>query len=823
MELSLKKILALLVLSGLLVAFISGAALGSPPWSDASSSWWVSSYGVTETQVATVADGYPNGTFRPGLAVNRGQFTKMAVSGLGVGTASPAAATFKDVIKSNALFPYVEGAHVAGLIGGIPSSGGLYFKPGLNITRQQADSMLGRYLSALEIDVTGAIHGATNNFGTLDQWYNAEGSFQLKAFDDAGKVGSSHKAATAYLIYRDIVKGSGGKLSPTSTLTRAQAAALVLRVKAEAEAIKTPPTAPSNLAVIATGPGKTVTFNSGTQQYVGNDETPQVTGDTLAGRPIAIYDNSVKLVEDNSNSAGKFYTDVLSSLSDGSHSFTAKVKNENGLVSPASASVSYVLDTVLPTVSIVQPTVLSGQTTALIGSVKPDFTASVTDERSGIKQVEFQCSLKQATPSWQTISLDTAPDSGTNMNGTYSAVWPSTGTLGVGLTDGTYVFRVIATDNAGNQRISTSLEVTLDTVKPTVTITAPVAAGIYYTENPKPTFTATAQETIGGSVSSSQITSVQFYYATYADTNKPTTWDGFTLIYNDTTPDWAASYTAPLSEGHYIFAARATDVVGNQSALLSGTTYAAGATQEVVVDSTPPVLSVSVNGLPDGHSIQASQPPPGPQQHLTITWNLRDTSPPDKVDIDYTLDALATNPVWTEVKHGADNTGSYEWTVPEVTGDKQHVEIRILATDKAGPQVGNVSGHTTAAMSTQFTIYDLPVAVTGINAQDLDLVGPGVDGRDFTVSWTPSLSPDIVSQAIYIVLASETSLNLSAESPVATFTDNTTSSWTGTESLTTDSSHAALAPGNYRVFILVTDLTGHTASWQSDPFTVAAP
>ena len=821
MEFSLKKILALLVLSGLLVALLSGAALGSPPWSDASNSWWTSSYGVTETQVATVADGYPNGTFRPGLAVNRGQFTKMAVSGLGVGTASPATATFKDVIKSNALFPYVEGAHTAGLIGGIPSGGVLYFKPGLNITRQQADSILGRYLSGLEIDITGRIHGAVNDYGTLDQWYNAEGVYQLKAFDDAGRVGSSHKAATAYLIYREIVKGSHGKLTPTATLTRAQAAALVLRVKAEGDAIKTPPTAPTNLAVTATGVGKVVAFNTATQQYVGNDETPQVTGDTLAGRPIAIYDNSVKLVEDTSNSAGKFYTDVLSALSDGSHSFTAKVKNQNGLVSAASTSITYVLDTVLPTASITKPALLTGHTTALVGSIRPDFSASVTDERSGIKQVEFQCSLKQTTPAWQTISLDLAPDSGTNMSGTYNAVWPSTGTLGVGLTDGTYLFRVLATDNAGNQRISASLEVTVDTVKPTVTITAPVAAGIFYTENPKPTFTATAQENTGTGVSSSEIASVQFYYAPWTDTNKPTTWDGFTLISNDTAPDWAAVYNGPLSEGHYIFAAHALDVVGNESALLSGTTYAPGATQEVIIDSSPPVLSVLVTGLPDGHSIQESQP--GTPQHVTITWNLKDTTPPDKVDIDYTMDALTTNPVWVEVKHGADNTGSYNWQVPEVTGDKQNVEIRILATDKAGPQVGNVSGHTTAAMSARFTIYDLPVAVTGITAQDLDSTGPAVDGRDFTVSWTPSLSTDIVSQAIYIVPASESSLDVSTASPVVVFANNTTSSWTGDASLATDSRHTSFAPGDYRVFILVTDVSGHTGLYWSDPFTVAAP
>ena len=89
MKNSAKKFLALLVLSGLIVAALSGVALASPPWSDASATWWQTNYGVSESDVATVADGFPDGTFRPSVAVTRGQFAKMAVSGLGVATLAP--------------------------------------------------------------------------------------------------------------------------------------------------------------------------------------------------------------------------------------------------------------------------------------------------------------------------------------------------------------------------------------------------------------------------------------------------------------------------------------------------------------------------------------------------------------------------------------------------------------------------------------------------------------------------------------------------------------------------------------------------------------
>ena len=50
------KIAAILVLAGALVVTLASVALAGPPWSDASASWWLSSYGVTEAQVATVAD-----------------------------------------------------------------------------------------------------------------------------------------------------------------------------------------------------------------------------------------------------------------------------------------------------------------------------------------------------------------------------------------------------------------------------------------------------------------------------------------------------------------------------------------------------------------------------------------------------------------------------------------------------------------------------------------------------------------------------------------------------------------------------------------------
>ena len=823
MKLRSTKIAALLLLVGALVMGLSGVALGGPPWSDASASWWVSSYGITEAQVATVADGFPDGTFRPGSPVTRGQFAKMAVSGLGVDTAEPVTATFKDVIPSHRFYSYIEGAYAKELIGGYPSGGALYFRPDSNITRQQANSILARYLSKLEISITGLVHGEVSDYGSLDLWYKAEGPFYLNKFYDANKVTSDHRATTAYLVYRKVVAGSNDYLNPGSSLTRSQAAALILRVKAEAEAIMTPPEAPTNLGVSATGPGKTVVYNTALQKYVGNDPTPQVTGDTLPSSPIAIYDivggvTSKALFVDNSTSAGKFYADLdplahtdwleddLGNpyvISDGTHGFVARVKNANGLVSPESEPVSYLLDTTAPTGAVTKPAVPVGGTTALVTNPKPEFTATATDTGSGVKQVTFEIAPKTAPSAWQTVSVDTLPETG----GIYAAVWPSTGSLSAGLSEGEYLFRVAVVDNVGNQYTSQSVSVTLDTGGPTVTITSPVPSSgtVYYSETRMPLFTALATDSLG--TGPAGIASVEFFYAAWTPTGKPTTWEAFTLISKDTAPEWAAFYTGDgIPEGHWIFAVRATDGVGNKSDLMNGTDYATGVTQEVIIDISAPVVNIT---SPLGGQMFAEG------QAFDITWNVTDATEPETVKIEYTLDATVATPAWVVLETATPNDDLYQWTAPDISGDRTHCQIRITAID-------DPFGRTTVAYSGQFTLWDIPLAVTGLTANDPDTVEAGVDGRDFQAAWTVSTSPDIVSQKVYLLPTSVTSVDLLSHIPVATFLENTTNTWTGTAALLTDSLNMGLASGNYRIWVLVTDLGGRTAVVASDPFLVSA-
>ena len=225
-------LILIVVLAALVVLLGAGTALAANHWSDITDQQWIDVYHVTAAQAQTVAAGYPDGTFRPGLAVNRGQFAKMVVTGLGLGTANPLAATFSDVSTTDYYFPWVEGAYLAGVISGYPDG---TFRPSTAVSRQEADSILGRYLSQKELSLTGHIQGELTTYPTVSAWYAAEGAERLDAFADASSLASVDAPYAAYLVYHEVVEGSsrsgGVYLDPGSSLTRAQAVALILRVE----------------------------------------------------------------------------------------------------------------------------------------------------------------------------------------------------------------------------------------------------------------------------------------------------------------------------------------------------------------------------------------------------------------------------------------------------------------------------------------------------------------------------------------------------------------------------------------------------------------
>ncbi len=698
MRLGFKTIVAAVVLTVILIMIASGAALAAPPWPDAPNSWWVSSYGVTDTDVGTVADGYPDGLFRPANSVTRGQATKMVVNGLGVDPLDPLAPTFLDVPKGHTFFTFIEGAFEADLVTGYPVTGGLEFRPNSNMTRQQANTILGRYLSDTEILVTGVIHGTGGlTYASLELWYLAQGGFYLGGFLDAPQVAAVHRPTTAYLVYHGVVQGSNGRLNPLATLNRAQAAAMVLRVADEAAEITTPPPAPTDLIVTPNSPGR--------------DTTPQISGTALPSRPIAVYDTfggaTAKLTETTTNAAGIFYADLAVPLVDGTHVFTAKVKNALGVVSSASEPVEYVLDTVAPTGTTTAPSVPAGQIDAAVNTDQPVFTVAAADERSGVESVAFEYATAAEPTTWIPISMDEdgAP---------YAAVWGATS-----LADGQYLLRAIVTDAAGNTTILSSVPVTVDTTPPTAEIApgslepqASTGGVIFYTHDRKPLFGGLAADAVGtGALAGAVASGVVRIDFLHADSSpEPDAWEDFSLISSDLGSSGFAAYNATgvpvagMLEGDYYWAVRATDRAGNVSLLLMGSPadLDPDATQRVVVDYTAPVVSVTAPA--QGASLTEGT-------IVDVAWTLADTSPPESVFFQYSLDNGAT---WLpdtaiEVPFTAGAPGTYSWTVPEVDVDETECLVRIVAIDMAGFALGltdSTEGHYTAQPSGVFTILN---------------------------------------------------------------------------------------------------------------------
>jgi len=201
-------------------------------WTDITDAQWVEWYGVTADEAATVAEGYVDGTFRPALPVNRSQFSKMAVDGFGLAAIAPTVIRFPDVPLAYLYCPWIEGATRAGLVTGY--NDGL-FRPSLIITRQQANTILARYLVQRELLTSGHVQGALGAYASLEAWYAAEGDAVLAPFADSSRLAAVHAPQTAYLVYQQVIQGSpsggGLYLMPLAELTRAQAAVMMIRAR----------------------------------------------------------------------------------------------------------------------------------------------------------------------------------------------------------------------------------------------------------------------------------------------------------------------------------------------------------------------------------------------------------------------------------------------------------------------------------------------------------------------------------------------------------------------------------------------------------------
>ncbi len=115
-----------------------------PKWvlSDISEAYWAYQ-DINELLRAEVLQGYPDGTFKPENPVNRAEFTKMLVKGMGLSSDAGGDSGFLDVPQNFWASSYINTCVKRGYVNGMP--GGV-FSPGQSITGAQLAAILVRTL-----------------------------------------------------------------------------------------------------------------------------------------------------------------------------------------------------------------------------------------------------------------------------------------------------------------------------------------------------------------------------------------------------------------------------------------------------------------------------------------------------------------------------------------------------------------------------------------------------------------------------------------------------------------------------------------------------
>jgi uncharacterized repeat protein (TIGR02543 family) len=179
-------------------------------FSDVNSHW--AKADVNDLASRMVVQGVTDTEFRPDASITRAEFAAIVLNGLGI---QPAAATgkFSDVNATKDWYAGIVQASVDyNLMSGYEDG---TFHPTQAITRQEAITVLARALSIAKLNATLS---------------DAEASQILSAYADGGQVAGWAKTSVASAISKNLVNGRGDKLEPSSSLTRAETAALVHRL-----------------------------------------------------------------------------------------------------------------------------------------------------------------------------------------------------------------------------------------------------------------------------------------------------------------------------------------------------------------------------------------------------------------------------------------------------------------------------------------------------------------------------------------------------------------------------------------------------------------
>jgi uncharacterized repeat protein (TIGR02543 family) len=168
-------------------------------FSDVADAAWYNE-AVTYLAARGITSGVTATTFEPNAKLTRGQFITMLLKAYGVEPDINSGNNFSDA-GSTYYTGYLASARELGISDGI---GGNQFAPDKTVTRQELFTMLYNALKIMDRQPEGSSEKA------------------LSDFSDATEIAPWAKEAMTILVETGAVTGSSGKLSPTSTTTRAE-------------------------------------------------------------------------------------------------------------------------------------------------------------------------------------------------------------------------------------------------------------------------------------------------------------------------------------------------------------------------------------------------------------------------------------------------------------------------------------------------------------------------------------------------------------------------------------------------------------------------
>ncbi|MDM7852835.1 Ig-like domain-containing protein, partial [Pseudochrobactrum kiredjianiae] len=275
-----------------------------------------------------------------------------------------------------------------------------------------------------------------------------------------------------------------------------------------------------------------------------DDTRPEIKGKADANAKVNIYDSGTIIGQATADADGNWKFTPSTDLTEGNHSFTAKIVDGAGVEGQPSAPYTIVVDTTPPDA----PRFTIGYDG--VGPVIGEFGdgAIINDNRPKLSGAGAEPNTKVGIYQNGTLVATVTADAG----GQWS--WKATDALA----DGTYTFTAKTTDIAGNvSAVSEAFTITVDTVAPNA---------------PKIDSITDAQEPITGNVSKDGFTNdtTPTLKGSGAEANSIVRiYDGATMIGEvnaDASGNWSYVPVNPLSNGPHTFTVVSVDGAGNVSA-----------------------------------------------------------------------------------------------------------------------------------------------------------------------------------------------------------------------------------------------------------------